>query len=114
MTGKVLPTARVGESAPTQEARREERDETGRLDGKGLGASQHPEGAQGGEPEKRQLQQHPQPKPKPRLQLKQQSEQLHEPKPKPIPTPGQKLGDSPTAYPESEGAHRPRLRPDAK
>jgi hypothetical protein len=57
MTAKGLATAKVGEAAPTQEARREERDETSRLDGEGLRASKHAGAVQGGELEKRQLQQ---------------------------------------------------------
>jgi len=84
MTAKGLATVRVGETAPTQEARKDERDETARQDGEGLGASQHAGAVQGGEPEKRQLQQ--QPKLKTQLQLKQQLEQQHKPKHKPTPT----------------------------
>jgi hypothetical protein len=46
-------------AAQTQDASREERDETATLDGEGLGASQYAGAVQGGEPEKRQLQQQP-------------------------------------------------------
>jgi len=81
MTAEVLAKLSVGEAAPTQEGSKDERNKMARLDGKGLGATQHAGAMQGGEPEKRQLQQHP--KPNPKQQLKQQSEQQHEPKPKP-------------------------------
>jgi len=73
MTAKVMASARAGDAAPTQKARKEERDETARQDGEGQGATQHDGAVQGGKPEKRQLQQ--QPKPKPRLLLKQESKQ---------------------------------------
>lgn len=75
-TSKVLATARVGEAALTQEGSTEERNETARQDGQGLGASQHTGAMQCGEPKKRQLQQ--QAKPNPKAQLKQQPEQQHE------------------------------------
>ena len=39
MTAKVLATSRVGETALTQKARKEARDETARQEGKALGAS---------------------------------------------------------------------------
>jgi len=84
MSAMVLAIARAGGAAPTQEARQEDRDKTAKQDSEGLGASQHEEAVQGGEPEQRQLQQ--QQKHKPRLLLKQQSEQRHKPKSKATPT----------------------------
>jgi len=70
--------------APGQEAREKERDETARMDGGRLEASQHPDTPQEGGPEKRQqLQQQL----KPRPPLKVQPKPQHEPKPKSAPTP---------------------------
>jgi hypothetical protein len=48
MTTKVLAIGIVGEAAPTQEVRQQERDETASQDGDGLRASQHAEAVQGG------------------------------------------------------------------
>ena len=79
LTVKVLAKARVGKAAPTQECRKDKRNNTARLEGERLGASQHAGAMHGGEPEKRQLQQ--QLKPEPKLQLEQQSEKQREPKP---------------------------------
>jgi hypothetical protein len=70
MTMKMLANTRVGEAAPTQEARKEARNETARQDSKGLRASLHAGAMQGGEPDKCQLQQQLKPKPP----LKQQSD----------------------------------------
>jgi len=64
--------------------RDKERDETARMDGRGLEASQHADTPQEGGPEKRQkLRQQP----KPRLPLKVQPNPQHKPKPKSAPTP---------------------------
>ena len=75
--------------APGQEARKKERDQTARMDGGELEASQNSETPQGGGPEKRQqLQQQP----KPRLPLKVQPTQQHEPRPKSAHTPARWRG----------------------
>jgi len=47
MTGTVLAKVRVGEAAPTQNGRKNERNKTARQDGAGLGASQHAGAMQG-------------------------------------------------------------------
>ena len=90
ITTKVLGKARVREPVLTQEGGKDERNETARPDSGGPGASQHASAVQGGEPEKRRLQQ--QTKPKPKLQLKQQpkQQQQHEPRPKPTPAPARR------------------------
>ena len=78
--------------APGQEARDKESDETERMDGGGLEASQHVDTPQEGGPEKRQqLQQQP----KPRLLLKVQPKPQHKPKPKSAPTPARRRKTGP-------------------
>jgi len=69
---------------PGKEARGKERENTARMDGCGLEASQHADASQEGGPEKHQQLLQPL---KPRLQLKLQPKPQHAPKPKSVPTP---------------------------
>jgi len=73
--------------APGQEARERESDESTRMDGRGLEASQHADTRQEGGPEMcQQLQQQP----KPRLPLKVEPKPQQEPKPNSAPTPARR------------------------
>jgi len=90
MTPEVSANARVGEAAPAEEGRKEERDETAKQDSRGLETSQHAGATQDGEPEKCQLQQQAKLKPKPKLQHKQQPEPQHQPNSMPTPNPARR------------------------
>jgi len=107
------------EVAPGKEAREKERDETARMDGGGLEASQHADTPQDGGPEKsQQLQQQP----KPRLPLKVQAKPHHAPKPKSASTPARRWETVPPRTqsqraPSGPGgssttARRPKLKRD--